>query len=54
MEFEKKNFENFRIALNFFFALKYIKKLNKSCYLDKKILFLKKKVVSLKKTSFEK
>ena len=28
------------------------KKLNKSCFLDKIFLFLKKKVVSLKKTSF--
>ena len=29
------------------------KKLNRSCTLNKKFLFLKKKVVSLKKTSFE-
>ena len=44
---KNENFEN-RSEL-FFFALQYKKKLNKSCYLDKKILFLKKKVVSLKK-----
>ena len=51
--FEKqKIFKNFLIAPKFFFCFPIHKKLNKSCSLDKIFLFLKKKVVSLKKTSF--
>ena len=62
---EKKIFENFlnifrKIFQNLFFSdcseifFCFIipKKLNKSCSLKKNFLFLKKKVVSLKKTSF--
>ena len=52
--FRKKFFyKNFLIAPNFFFCILILKKLNKSCSLVKKFLFLEKKIVSLKKTSFE-
>ena len=46
-------FEKFSDRSKICFCFTILKKLNKSCYLDKKNLFLKKKVVSLKKTSFE-
>ena len=48
-----KYFKKFRIAPNFFFCFTIHKKLNKSCSLNKIFLFLKKKIVSLKKTSSE-
>ena len=53
VNFQKKKFQKFSDHSEFFFCFTIHKKLNKSCYLDKKKLFLKKKVVSLKKTSFE-
>ena len=53
-KFQKiKNFKKFRIAPKFFFCFTIHKKLNRSCSLKFFFLFLKKKVVSLKKTSFE-
>ena len=48
-----KNFKIFRIAPIFFFCFTIHKKLNKSCSFEKKILFLKKIFVSLKKITFE-
>ena len=51
--FRKKNFKHFRITLKFF-CLAIHKKLKKSCSLYNFFLFLKKKVVSLKKTFFSK
>jgi hypothetical protein len=53
-DFEKKKIPKFFGSLRFFFCFPIHKKLNKSCFLDKIFLFLKKKVVSLKKTYFEK
>ena len=63
--FEKKIFENFlnifrkkfqkfffQITTKIFFCFIIHKKLNKSCSLKKKFLFLKKKVVILKKNYF--
>ena len=45
-----KNFQKFSDHSEIFFCFPIHKKLNKSCSLDKIFLFLKKKVVSLKKT----
>ena len=50
---KNKNFQKFSDHSEFFFCFSIHKKLNKSCSLDKIFLFLKKKIVSLKKTSFE-
>ena len=49
---KKKIFQKFSDRSEIFFCLTIHKKLNKSCSLEKFFLFLKKKVVSLKKTSF--
>ena len=49
-DFEKKKIQNFSDHSEIFFCFPIHKKLNKSCSLDKNFLFLKKKVVSLKKT----
>ena len=49
---KKKNFQNFSDRSEIFFCFTILKKLNKSCSLEKNFLFLKKKVGSLKKTSF--
>ena len=48
-KFSKKNFFG---SLQIFFCFTIHKKLNKSCFLDKFFLFLKKKVGSPKNTSF--
>ena len=48
--FWKKKIPKFSGSLQNFFCFPIHKKLNKSCSLDKIFLFLKKKVVSLKKT----
>ena len=50
---KKKILQKFSDRFEFFFCFAIHKKWNKSCSLDKFFLFLKKKVVSLKKTSFE-
>ena len=50
VDFQKWNFSKFFGLLRIFFCFTICKKLNKSCSLDKNFLFLKKKVVSLKKT----
>ena len=47
---KKKKIQNFSDHSEIFFCFPIHKKLNKSCSLDKNFLFLKKKVVSLKKT----
>ena len=53
-KFQKiKFFKNFQITPKFFFCFTMHKKLNQSCSLKKKFLFLKKFFVSLKKTTFE-
>ena len=55
--FFEVNFQKWKFSKIFgseiFFCFTIHKKLNKSCSLDKIFLFLKKKIVSLKKTSFE-
>ena len=48
-----KIFKNFQVALKNLFALQYIKKLIKNCFWEEIYLFLKKKTVSVNKTSFE-
>ena len=50
--FRKKKNLNFSDHSEIFFCFPIHKKLNKSCSLKKNFLFLKKKVGSLKKTSF--
>ena len=50
---KNKKFQKFSDRSKFFFCFTIHKKLNKSCFLEKLFLFLKKKIVSLKKTSFE-
>ena len=51
MIFENQNFSKNFGSLRIFFCLTKHKKLDKSCFLEKFFLFLKKKIVSLKKNS---